>query len=109
MDLSHATFIDAAILRTLVDAHRAAAVTGAAGVAVVAPPSSTAARLFDVVHASNVLAIFPSLDAAAGRNPARLHGIGRCAFPHCRAAGFVKENKPRALPAASRAAPRRPG
>lgn len=92
VDLSRATFIDSSILRALVDGQRAAAVTGGGGLAVVAPPASVPAQLFDLVHASELLAVFPSCDAALASYPDASHGSGRCVFPSCAAAGFVKEN-----------------
>lgn len=63
-DLTGATFIDSTILRALVDGHRTAVTTGVPGLAVVAPPGSIPAQLFDLVHASEVLPIFTSRDAA---------------------------------------------
>jgi len=64
VDLSEATFIDSAILRALLNADDAAGASGNDGLAVVAPPSSSAARLFDLVGAEATLAIFPSRDVA---------------------------------------------
>jgi anti-sigma B factor antagonist len=79
VDLSDATFIDSAILRALVAGHRAAAATGVAGLVVVAPSGSVAARLFELVHASELLSVAPSRDAAVARYGPP--GTGRCAFP----------------------------
>jgi anti-anti-sigma regulatory factor len=90
VDLADATFIDSTILRTLVNGHRAATALGVAGLTVVAPPGSVAAQLFELVHASEVLAISPSRDVAAERYGSG--GAGCCAFPGCAAAGFVREN-----------------
>jgi anti-anti-sigma factor len=67
VDLAEATFIESAILRTLVHGHRAAAAIGAAGLAVVAPSGSVAAQLFELVHASELLSIAPSRAAALAR------------------------------------------
>ena len=90
VDLTDATFLDSAILRTLVDGHRAATAMGVAGLTVVAPPGGVAAQLFELVHASDLLAIAPSRDVAVEKYSS--HGTGRCVFPNCVAAGFVREN-----------------
>jgi anti-anti-sigma factor len=92
VDLTDATFIDSSILRTLIDGHRAAAATSGGGLAVVAPPAGVPAQLFDLVHASEMLALFPSRDAALASYSGDGHGSGRCAFPDCAAAGFVRES-----------------
>jgi hypothetical protein len=90
--LTDATFIDSSVLRTLIDRHRAAAATAGGGLTVAATPASAPARLFDLVHASEMLAVFPSCDAALASYPDGVHGGGRCVFPSCAAPGFVKEN-----------------
>ncbi|HEX3332281.1 MAG TPA: STAS domain-containing protein [Gaiellales bacterium] len=64
VDLTEASFIDSAILCVLIRAHDAADALGKEGLAVVAPPSSAAARLFDLVAADKALAIFPSREGA---------------------------------------------
>jgi anti-sigma B factor antagonist len=92
VDLTDATFIDSSILRALVDGHRAAGATVGGGLAVVAAPASVPAQLFDLVRASEMLSIFPSCDAALASYPDGAHRNGRCVFPKCPAAGFVKEN-----------------
>jgi len=89
VDLADATFIDSAILRTLIDGHRAATAIGVAGLSVVAPPGGVAAGLFERVRASEVLAISPSRDVAVekygARDPCQVmtpqHEPGRPASP----------------------------
>lgn len=66
VDLTDATFIDSAILRTLLNAHVIAHTFRIEGVAVVAPPKSPAAQLFDLVGAAQMLTVFPTLEAARG-------------------------------------------
>lgn len=64
VDLTEASFIDSAILGVLIRAQETADLLGKEGVAVVAPPSSEPARLFDLVGADESLAIFPSRERA---------------------------------------------
>jgi anti-sigma B factor antagonist len=97
VDLTDATFIDSAVLRALVDGHRAAVSMSVAGLTVVAPPGGVPAQLFDLVHAADLLAIFPSRDAAvANYGP---HETDRCLFP---SRGAAEPGRPEApLPPAS--------
>ena len=55
---------DSSILGALIRASETADGLGKEGVAVVAPPSSAAARLFDLVGAEDMLAVFPSREPA---------------------------------------------
>ena len=64
VDLTAASYIDSSILGVLIRAHDVADALGKEGLAVVAPPSSAAARLFDLVGADETLAIFASGDQA---------------------------------------------
>jgi anti-anti-sigma regulatory factor len=68
VDLTDTTFIDSAVLRALVDGHRAAVSMSVAGLTAVAPPGSVPARLLDLVQAADVLAIVPSRDAAVAKS-----------------------------------------
>ena len=69
VDLTDATFIDSAILRTPLNAHVIAHTFRIEGVAVVAPPTSPAAQLLDLVGAAQMLTVYRTLEAARGGDP----------------------------------------
>ncbi|HEX3330883.1 MAG TPA: STAS domain-containing protein [Gaiellales bacterium] len=60
VDLTSATFIDSSILRELVESQRRADSEEGEGFAVVAPAGSAAAKVFEMVGAREILAIFPT-------------------------------------------------
>jgi anti-anti-sigma factor len=64
VDLSGLTFAESAILGILV---MAAKVAQREGFGVVAPPESPAARLFDLVDARAVFAVYPTVEMAVDR------------------------------------------
>lgn len=82
VDLSQLDFIDASGLRALLTAARD--VESAGRILVLASPSSSASRIFEIVGLERIVAVMPSIEAAVASLPGReatLTSGGRATSP----------------------------